>query len=278
MERRRPFRPRRARGQSFLRDAAMIDRIVTAVAVQPREVLLEVGAGAGEMTLPLVAAGAGHLIAVESDPTLAHRLRQILEKKGNSTVQVIEEDFLALDLTRLLSDQGLKRVRVVGNLPYSVASPILMKLLVHRSRLSDMTLMFQLEVAERLTAHPGTKAYGFLTVMTQQATQPRILFTIPPHSFRPRPKVKSALVRFDFLGDDELQIGRPEIFRDLVKTLFAHRRKNISNNIKRLQSPFLHEPTLRRAFEHFRIDISLRAEALTVEQFAALSHFCTSPR
>lgn len=275
---RRPFRPSRAQGQSFLRDRAVIERIVAAIAVHPEEVLLEVGAGSGEMTLPLVAAGAGRILAVEPDPNLSRGLLQSLEKRKITHVEVTEEDFLSLDLESLLTTNGLEQVRVVGNLPYSIASPILLKLLSNRNRLSGMALMFQLEVAERLTARPHTKAYGVLTVMTQQATRPLILFQIPPHAFWPRPKVWSALVRFDFLREREPAIGDPEIFRDLVKTLFAHRRKNISNNIKRLKSPLLRESTLHEALEQFHIDPSRRAETLTVEEFAALSHFCASPQ
>jgi 16S rRNA (adenine1518-N6/adenine1519-N6)-dimethyltransferase len=141
-----------------------------------------------------------------------------------------------------------------------------------------MTLMFQHEVAERLTAQPHTKAYGVLTVLTQQATRPFILFQIPPHAFWPRPKVWSALLRFDFLREREPAVGDPALFRDLVKALFAHRRKNISNNIKRLKSPYLRESTLHAALAELDIDPSRRAETLTVEEFAALSHFCTSPQ
>ena len=275
---RRPFRPRRAKGQSFLRDRAVVERIVSTIAVHPDEVLLEVGAGSGEMTLPLAAAGAGRIIAVEPDPTLSRELQQRLEKRSITNVEVTEEDFLSLDLNGLLTGHGLEPVRVVGNLPYSFASPILLKLLSHRDRLSEMTLMFQLEVAERLTASPHTKAYVVLTVLTQQAARPDVLFQIPPHAFWPRPKVWSALVRFDFLREREPDIGDPAIFRELVKTLFAHRRKNISNNIKRLKSPILQESTLHSALDRHRIDPSRRAETLTVEEFAALSHFCTSPQ
>jgi 16S rRNA (adenine1518-N6/adenine1519-N6)-dimethyltransferase len=275
---RRPFRPRRAKGQSFLRERAVVERIVSAIGVHREEALLEVGAGSGEMTLPLAAAGAGRILAVEPDPTLSRELQQRLEKRNIHQVEVTEEDFLSLDLEKLLTAHGLEQVRVVGNLPYSIASPILLKLLSHRTRLSEMTLMFQLEVAERLTANPHTKAYGVLTVLTQQATRPRLLFQIPPHAFWPRPKVWSALVRFDFLQEREPDIGDPAIFQELVKTLFAHRRKNISNNIKRLKSPLLQESTLQAALDQLRIDPSRRAETLTVEEFAAMSHFCTSPQ
>ena len=136
--------------------------------------------------------------------------------------------------------------------------------------------MFQLEVAERLVAQPATKAYGFLSVMTQQATRPKILFHIPPDAFRPRPKVYSALVRLDPRGKDELLVKEPEVFEAIVKSLLAHRRKNISNNIKYLKSSVLDQDTLRSGLEHLDIEPSRRAETLTVDQFAALAEFCTS--
>ena len=145
-------------------------------------------------------------------------------------------------------------------------------------RLGEMTLMFQREVAERLTAQPQTKAYGVLTVLTQQATKSRILFEIPPGAFWPRPKVRSALVRFSFLRDKEPIVRDPAIFQEVVKTLFAHRRKNIANNIKHLKSSHLHGPSLLQALAHLSIDPSRRAETLTVEEFAALSRFCSSPQ
>jgi 16S rRNA (adenine1518-N6/adenine1519-N6)-dimethyltransferase len=151
-----------------------------------------------------------------------------------------------------------------------------LKLLEERNSFIDLTLMFQLEVAERLVAKPGTKAYGFLSVMTQQATRPRILFQIPPHAFRPRPKVYSAMVHLEPLGKDEPFVREPELFETIVKSLFAHRRKNISNNIKHLRSPLLDPDTMRSALEHLEIEPSRRAETLTVNEFVALAHFCTS--
>jgi 16S rRNA (adenine1518-N6/adenine1519-N6)-dimethyltransferase len=230
------------------------------------------------MTVPLAGAGAGHILAIEPDPHLSARLRQSLHKENLTRVEIIEDDFLSIDLPELLTTHGFDRIRVVGNLPYSVASPILLKLLTAREHLGDMTLMFQLEVAERITAKPRTKAFGVLTVLTQQAANPTILFRIPARAFWPRPQVRSALVQFSFLRDEEPIIGDPAIFQDVVKGLFAHRRKNISNNIKRLKSSRLTEPVLSQALSHLSIDPSRRAETLTVDEFAALSHFCSSPQ
>jgi 16S rRNA (adenine1518-N6/adenine1519-N6)-dimethyltransferase len=241
-------------------------------------VFLEIGAGGGQLTLPLARSVKARLLAIEPEPYLAGRLRKAIGVEKLQQVEVIEADFLSLDLTDLLNERDLTRVRVVGNLPYSIASHMLQKLLAVRNRLTDLTLMFQQEVAERLIASPSTKAYGYLSVMAQQATQPRIVFRIPPHAFKPRPKVNSALVRLEPKDAAELPVADIAVFKALVKSLLAHRRKNISNNLKHLRSKWLEESTVRHGLAHLNIDDSRRAESLTVEEFAALSQFCASPR
>jgi 16S rRNA (adenine1518-N6/adenine1519-N6)-dimethyltransferase len=273
-----PFHPRRARGQSFLRDLEIRDRIVAAIAPHPDQDFLEIGAGSGEMTLPLASAGAGRVLAIETDAVLFERLSSAVQKGGTCPARAIHADFLELDLPKLLADHGMKRVRVVGNLPFSVASPILLKLLDHRERLVDLTLMFQLEVAQRLIARLGTKPYGFLTVIAKQAAAVHLLFTIPSRAFSPRPKVHAALVRMELLGEQEPAVGDYQVFRALVRTLLTHRRKTISNNLKYLDSPRLDVSTIRAGLKKLSIEPSRRAETLSVEEFAALSHICASRR
>jgi 16S rRNA (adenine1518-N6/adenine1519-N6)-dimethyltransferase len=270
------FHPSRAKGQSFLRDPAFIQRIVAAVNPGADEAVVEIGAGAGEMTIPLAKASQGRILAVEPEPFLAEKLHRKIEDDEITGVEVIYKDYLSLDLPSLLDARELERVRVVGNLPYSVASPILAKLLSERHRLVDLTLMFQQEVADRLVAEPGTKAYGVLSVLVQQATKPRVLFQLPPKAFWPRPRVHSALVRMAFLRENEPPVADRAVFQALVKALFSHRRKNISNNIKYLNTPLLNRETIRSALAQLQIDPNRRAETLSVEEFAALAHFCAS--
>lgn len=272
------FHPSRAKGQCFLRDVSVIGRIVDALTAGPEDVFLEIGAGGGELTLPLARSAKPRILAIEPEPVLAGRLRQAIGAEQLQQVEVIEADFLSLDLTDFLNEHDLAQVRVVGNLPYSVASPMLQKLLAVRTRLTDLTLMFQQEVAERLIASPSTKAYGYLSVLVQQATQPRIVLRIPPQAFRPRPKVNSALVRLELKDPTELPVGDIAVFKALIKSLMAHRRKNISNNLKHLRSNWLEESTVRHGLAHLNIADSRRAESLSVEEFAALSHFCASPQ
>jgi 16S rRNA (adenine1518-N6/adenine1519-N6)-dimethyltransferase len=254
----------------------VLGRIVEAVAPRSTDDILEIGAGAGEMTFPLIEAGAGRVVAIESDAILFGRLDRAIRSRSTERVEAIHQDFLQLDLPAVLPERGMNQIRVVGNLPYSVAAPILLKLLTHREHLVDLTLLFQLEVAERLTARPRTKPYGSLTVVAQQAARVEILFTISPQAFRPRPKVHSALVRLEPRGREEPPVVDDRTFRALVKALFAHRRKNISNNLKHLTSPLLDVVSIRVGLEKLHIDPARRAESLSVEEFAELSHFCTS--
>ena len=274
----RHFQASRSRGQSFLRDKGVVARIVEAIDPRPDQTFLEIGAGAGELTMPLASRGAARVLAVETDRILYEKLASTLQKGETwKEIELVHADFLNLDLQKLLSERDIARVRVVGNLPFSVASPILLKLLAHREKLVDLTLMFQLEVAQRLTAVPATKAYGFLTVVAQQAAKAELLFSIPPQAFNPRPKVHAAMVSLVPLGKDEPPVGDYDVFRAVVRGLLSHRRKNISNNIKYLGSGRVNASAIQSGLAKMGIDPGRRAETLSVEEFATLSQFCASP-
>ena len=270
------FHPTRAKGQCFLRDERYVERIVQAVATRPGETLIEIGAGQGQLTLPLARAGA-RVVAIESDRRLAEELRRSLP--SDCALELLEDDALRLDFRSLVQKQGPGKIRVVGNLPYSVAAPILLRLLNARECFSELILMFQSEVAERLTAKPGTKEYGFLTVVAQRAARIQVLFRIPPDAFRPRPRVVSALLRFEMREVDARDAGVDEkLFRGLVRGLLAHRRKTIGNNIKHLEPSGLSREATLGALETMGIDPARRAETLGVEEFTELSRICASLR
>jgi 16S rRNA (adenine1518-N6/adenine1519-N6)-dimethyltransferase len=270
------FHPSRARGQCFLRDERTVERIVEAIAPRPGETLLEVGAGQGQLTIPLARAGA-HVIAVESDRRLAEELRRSLPKESGA--EVLEVDALRIDFRVLAHKHGPGKIRVVGSLPYSVAAPILLRLLSARECFSELALMFQSEVADRLTAKPGTKAYGFLSVVAQRAARVKVLFRIPPEAFRPRPRVVSALLRFDMREVDARDSFVDEkLFRALVRGLLAHRRKTIGNNIKHLAPSGLSPEATLGALETMGIDPGRRAETLGVDEFTELSRLCAALR
>ena len=269
------FHPSRRKGQCFLKDERYVERIVQAIAPRPGETLIEIGAGQGQLTLPLARAGT-RVVAIESDRRLAEELRgSLYEVPG---VELLEADALRVDFRDLVHSHGPGRLRVVGNLPYSVAAPILLRLLAARDNFRELVLMFQSEVAERLTAKPGTKAYGFLTVVAQRAAKVSVLFRIPPDAFRPRPRVVSALLRFEIRDIDGEKAVDEKLFRALVRGLLAHRRKTIGNNIKHLEPSGLSREATLGALETMGIDPARRAETLGVEEFAELSRICAGLR
>lgn len=238
--------------------------------------MLEIGPGAGALSLVLAQRGAA-VTAVETDPFLVDTLRSQLKQRPELGLVVVHADFLRLDLESFLVDKFPGPVRVCGNLPYSVASAMLLALLEQHKRLIDMTLMFQLEVAERLVATPGTKAYGYLSVVTQRLTEPKLVLALPRHAFRPRPRVLSGLVHLS-VRPTPVDVGDVRLFRTVVKGLFAHRRKTIANNVKFFRSLGFEPESVREGLTTLGIAASLRAEMLSVDDFAAISRFCTSLR
>jgi len=256
-------RARKRFGQHFL-EAAWVTKLVNALAIQPDETFLEIGPGRGALTGPL-AAKAGKLIAVEIDRDLAAALPARVPN-----VRVVEADFLNVDLADLLADER-KPVRVVGNLPYNVASPILFKLL-HESddgrRLQDATLMLQKEVADRLVATPGSSDYGALAIQVALLADVARLLSLPPGAFRPPPKVKSAVVRLRF-RPAAADVGDRASFERLVRGLFLQRRKTVLNALKPLaDASGRSAPEL---LERAQVDARSRPEALTLDDMARLS-------
>ncbi|TDI43592.1 MAG: ribosomal RNA small subunit methyltransferase A [Acidobacteria bacterium] len=269
-----PFFPTRSKGQCFLTDHRYVERIVEAIAPATEETLLEIGAGEGQLTLPMLDRGA-RIVAVEADKRLAEKL--LARAASDERLDVLQQDALKVDFLDVMASRKLERTRVYGNLPYSIAAPILFKLISAATAFKSLTLMFQKEVAERLVASPSIPAYSFLSVVAQQAAQIRVLFSIPPEAFRPRPRVVSSLVAFELRHDRAPDYGNETTFRALVKGLLAHRRKTIRNNIKHLHPTGVSPERMREALEQLGIDPSRRAETLSVQEFAELGRICASP-
>ena len=232
--------------------------------VQPDDAVLEIGAGPGTMT-ELLAERAAKVWAVEVDGKLAAGLR---EKFADSpTVEVVEADILKVSIDALCSAAGRERVRVFGNLPYYITSPCLLHLFEHHSWITEIVVMVQQEVAERIVAAPGSTDYGLFSVTCQYYTEPRMLFSIPPQAFRPAPKVHSALVRMRVAPKkEELGIENEKAFWRLVQAAFAQKRKTLFNNWKARCDP----ERLRQTMAEQGIDPRARAETLALEQFAEL--------
>ena len=265
-----PFARKRF-GQHFL-ERAWVDKLIQAIAPAGDQTFLEIGPGRGALTLPL-AARVTRLLAFEIDRDLATLLRTT----APPNVTVADGDFL-----EVTSDQlrvGLKiaagleppSLRVAGNLPYNIASPILFKLVeLHRAGipLTDASVLLQREVADRLTATPGTKEYGVLTVLIGHSAKIRRLMALPPGAFRPVPKVQSAVVRLEFHAP-EPAAGNPELFAALVHAIFTRRRKTLANALKALPPRTSLSPA--EALKAADLDGRRRPETLSIPELVRLA-------
>ena len=234
------------------------------LALGPNDVVIEIGPGRGAMT-GLLAERARKVIAVEVDRSLADQLQQ--DFRDQPHVQIILADVLRVDLASLCRREGVAQAYVFGNLPYYITSPILHHLFAQRGSIRAMGLLMQREVAERLTAQPGTRDYGYLSVAAQLFSQPRIALAVPPGAFSPVPKVESALVTFRMQPRfPDWPSPKADTFLGFVKRCFAQKRKNLLNN---LGGSYL-RTRLLEAFEAAGKPSNLRAEELSLEEFAAL--------
>ncbi len=243
-------------GQHFLDDADVIERLLRAIDPRPGDRLVEIGPGHGALTFPLLER-AGRLAAIELDRDLLPLLRAGASSRGE--LELFNADVLEFDFTTL----GKAPLRIVGNLPYNISTPLLFHLLESLPLIGDMHFMLQKEVARRLVATPGSGEYGRLSVMLQQRCECHYLFEVAPHSFRPPPKVDSAVVRLEPLAEPRFDVGDPERFARVVQAAFGQRRKTIGNSLKTLLA--------RERIEACGIDPGLRAENLSVGDFARLS-------
>ena len=253
-------------GQHFLDDSAWQQRILAALTSNPGDVWVEIGAGHGEMTR-LLARQAARLIAIERDPALAQALSE--EVQGHPAewtgVEVITADVLTCDFAQLRSG----RFRVYGNLPYYITSPILRHLFTYANRLDSIHIVIQFEVAERIAARPGSRDYGYLSVLSQFYSMPKIVLRIPPGAFRPPPKVYSALVAMTIPGERKslsLNAHEEAAFLEFVQRCFRQKRRTLRNNLRPLSS----DAEIQSALQDCGLRGDARAEHLTVAQFAQI--------
>ena len=257
-----PARPKL--GQHFLRDRRFQRRIVESLAIQSNDLVCEIGAGRGAMT-ELLAARARQVVALEVDPELARRLQQKFSKRLG--IEVFEADILLSDFASLCRRYEREQCFVFGNLPYYITSPILHHLMDYARWICGMGLVVQREVADRLSALPGSRPYGYLTVLTQLSTNPRIEFGIPPGAFSPPPKVDSALVSFQMKPErTRLPAEERKALLEFVKLCFAHKRKNLLNNL----APIYTRRRVEAELAALKLPPTIRAEQLALEQFENL--------
>lgn len=265
LRRSKSFRPRKSLGQHFLKDPRMIHRILAAANFRSSSTVLEIGAGLGALTFPL-AGLVRQVIAVEKDETLAEKLRADLAREGIENVTILQEDILKLDLTRTCEET----IEVIGNIPYNISSPLIEKLILSRSQIPRALLTLQHELAERLTASPGNKQYGALTVLIHSHARLSTLLEIPKEAFYPKPKVSSTVVQFDFSRPYPRRPEHEKFFKKVVRAAFAHRRKTLFNSL-RGTFPSWEAQTILNALHQSAIDPQRRAETLSIDDFLNLS-------
>ncbi len=250
--------PRKRFGQHFLHERSVIERIVKAIDPQPGDRIVEIGPGLGAITVPLLIRH-GELDTVEIDRDAIRELQ--LKAAGLGTLRIHEGDALEFDLGALT--RQARTLRVVGNLPYNISTPLLFRLIEQISLIRDMHFMLQKEVVERMAASAGDEAYGRLTVMLAPHARVEKLFDIAPGAFHPPPKVMSAFFRLVPHHEPPFEIGDHAMYARVVSAAFAQRRKTLRNALKSL----LDESDIRAA----GIDPGLRAEVIEPERYAALA-------
>ncbi|MDP9087290.1 MAG: 16S rRNA (adenine(1518)-N(6)/adenine(1519)-N(6))-dimethyltransferase RsmA [Pseudomonadota bacterium] len=249
---------RRRFGQHFLHDPGVIRRIIEGISPAIGERIVEIGPGRGALTWELLRR-AQALDVIEIDRDLARSLQS--DARATRELHIHVENALDTDFERLRA--GGAALRIVGNLPYNISTPLLFRLLAQHSAIADMHFMLQKEVVDRMTAQPANKTYGRLTVMLAAVAEVQKLFDVGPGAFQPRPKVWSAVVRLRPTPKPRFEIGDAGVLRTLVTAAFSHRRKILSNGLKGMLTP--------DEIESCGIDSQLRPEALTPAQFGLLA-------
>jgi len=256
----KPHQPRKRFGQNFLCDQNIINKIINNFAPKAADNILEIGPGQGAMT-SYILDKAEHLYLVEIDKDLA----EILTQKYQDKITLFNTDILKFDLNQIITSLDTKnnnKLRIIGNLPYNISTPILFHLFEYIDHIQDMMFMLQLEVVDRITAKPNTKQYGRLSVMTQYFCRPEKLFSISPTAFNPPPKVHSAIIHLTPKKNITKNIDI-NVLNNIVTAAFNQRRKTISNSMKKYI-------TSEKLIE-INIDPKARAENLTVEQYITIT-------
>ena len=242
-----PHKPRKRFGQNFLVDQQIINQIVSTISPKKNDHIIEIGPGTGALTFPLIDYLENiHVIEIDRD------LIALLQKKNNIKITIHEFDALVFNF-----DQFKQKVRIVGNLPYNISSPLLFHLLNYRDNIIDMTFMLQKEVVDRIVAPPGSKVYGRISVIMQTFFDTELMFVVPKESFDPQPKIESAILYLKTKKQPLVQNSKP--LEEIVKIAFSQRRKTLKNCLKSVLNQ-----------SQTDIDLSQRAEMLSAENFVTL--------
>lgn len=270
------IRPSKGLGQNFLNDFSVVQEIVYSAELTREDIVIEVGPGLGVMT-GLMAEQAGLVIAVEIDRNLIPPLQSVCAEHDN--IELINNDILKVDMQRIVEERicasggALKQVKVVANLPYYITTPIVMTFLERGlPHLTSMTFMVQKEVAERMTAAPGGKEYGALTVAVGYFAEAKIQFTVPPHCFIPQPAVDSSVIMLRVRTAPPFELEDKDYFFKVVRASFCQRRKMLANSIANAPYLGVSRDAAASCIEAIGRDVKIRGEALSPEEFGRLSN------
>jgi len=261
-------------GQNFLIDTHVLEKIIQESRITKDDFVLEIGPGIGTMTQYLCE-NAREVAAVEIDKNLIPILADTLSAYDN--VEVINDDILKVDINRLAREKnGGKPIKVVANLPYYITTPIIMGLFESHVPIDSITIMVQKEVADRMQVGPGTKDYGALSLAVQYYAKPEIVANVPPNCFMPRPNVGSAVIRLTRHTEPPVQVEDEKMMFRLIRASFNQRRKTLANGLGNAPDIPLSKEQIQESILELGVPVTIRGEALTLEQFAALSNIVTA--
>lgn len=258
------FKPKKSLGQHFLIDKNIQNKIINACEFKTSDIVLEIGAGRGELTR-LIADRVSLVYAVEIDPYLSSVLVDNL--KGNKNVRIITKDILKFNLKRYFGKLEIK-IKVIGNIPYYITSPIIEHLLKYRDKIDTIFITVQKEFARRMTACPGSKEYGSLSCFVQYYTKAKILFLIKRTCFLPSPKVDSCFVRLKIEREPQVKVNNEKFFFKIIRAAFNQRRKTLRNSLRGI----IPAHKLGVFFNQYNIEVNIRPEDLSLEDFANLAN------
>ena len=258
-------------GQNFLIDTHVLDKIIAAAEITKDDFVLEIGPGIGTMTQYLAQA-AGKVAAVEIDKALIPILGDTLSAYDN--VMIINEDVLKVDIQKLVEEEnGGRPVKVVANLPYYITTPIIMDYSRSMCRSRVLPLWYKRKPSDRMQVGPGTKDYGALSLAVQYYASPYIVANVPPNCFMPRPKVGSAVIRLTTYDNPPLEVDDEKLMFRIIRASFNQRRKTLANGLKNAADLDIPKELIAESIESLGHGPSVRGEALTLEEFAALSNY-----
>ena len=258
-------------GQNFLIDEGIVNKIVREAGVTKDDFVLEIGPGIGTMT-QLLCEQAGGVAAVEIDTNLIPILKETLAEYDNVTI--INEDILKVDIKKLAEEKnGGTPIKVVANLPYYITTPIIMGLFESNVPIDSITVMVQKEVADRMQVGPGTKDYGALSLAVQYYSKPQVVINVPPECFIPRPNVGSAVIRLTRYKEPPVKVKDEKLMFKLIRASFNQRRKTLANGLNNSPEINFSKEEITAAIESLHKGPSIRGEALTLSEFAALSDY-----